>query len=73
MEKGWLPPVKYGETGTIESTKKACVNGFVCSYEVVIKEIADTPDGRFTFGPYIVSGNKGPLYDCFLEAIDRLE
>jgi hypothetical protein len=73
LEKGWLPPVTYGETGTIESTKKACVNGFVCSYEVVIKEIADSPDGRFTFGPYAVSGNKGPLYDCFLEAIDRLE
>lgn len=73
LEQGWKPPVSYGQTGSIESSKKACVNGFVCSYEVVIKEIADSPDGRFTFGPYALAGNKGPLYDCFLEVTDRLQ
>jgi hypothetical protein len=73
LEGGWKPAISYGQTASMESNKKACVNGFVCSYEVVIKEIADSPDGRFKFGPYALAGNKGPLYDCFLEVTDKLE
>jgi hypothetical protein len=70
---GWSPRLSYGQAGTFTSAQDACVNGFVYSYEVVIKEIADTPDGKFLFGPYAVPGSKGPIYDCFLEAIDTLQ
>jgi hypothetical protein len=76
IQQGWVapqPPLTYGETGRIESSKKACVNAFVCGYEVVIREIKDHPDGRVTIGPFGVNGNKGPLYDCFLEVTDKLQ
>ncbi len=69
---GWNPRLAYGQAGTFTSAQDACVNGFVYSYEVVIKEIADSPDGKILFGPWAVPGAKAPFYDCFLEAIDTL-
>lgn len=68
---GFTPPVRYGEVAVLESEKQACVNQFACGYEVQIEGL-DDPDAKRTFGPYVVQGNTGPLYDCFLEATDRL-